>query len=193
MLKNRELAVKAQEVITESLKKRIPYVDVIPADSGSEYVLQSDIFGYVDSLIRLPGTRLYSNQNKSRNDEHPDLCFEFRSFRGKPQSIETGKETSIAGAHYISTWNRWLAPRFAQADTITYYLPKHNAVYHYNRYYLEILFSKDSTWAHIKSICSRDNDVETYIVFWDPVVFNELYLDTIKAVTCGVTYPEQEE
>ena len=70
MLKNRELAVKAQEVITESLKKRIPYVDVIPADSGSEYVLQSDIFGYVDSLIRLPGTRLYSNQNKSRHNHN---------------------------------------------------------------------------------------------------------------------------
>lgn len=102
MLRNRELAFKAQEAITESLKKRIPYLDIIPADSSSEYVLQSDIFGYIDTVIRFPSTRLYNNQNKSRDENHSDLCFEFRSFMGKPQFLETGKDTSIAGAHYGS-------------------------------------------------------------------------------------------
>lgn len=191
MLKHRELGLQAQEVITNSLKERIPYVDIIQVDSGSEYVLQSDLFGYIDTIIRMPSTRLYNNQNKSRCEERPDLCFEFRSFRGKPRSMQTGKDTAIAGAHYISTWNRWLAPRFAQADTITYYLPKYDKVYHYSRYFLEILFSKDSTWAHIKSIASRDDDIETYIVFWEPEIFNKLYLDTVKAVTCGIIYLEE--
>ena len=193
MLKNRELAVKAEEFINEQLKERIPFLDIISADSGSAYVLQSDIFGYVDSIIRLPSTRLYTNQNKSRDDKRSDLCFEFRSFRGKPQSMSSGVDTSIAGAHWASTWEVWLAPRFSQADTISYYIPSQDSVYHYNRYFLEILFAQESIWDRVRAICKRNNDIETYIAFWDPEVFNRLYLQTIKTVTCGITHLEMEE
>lgn len=184
--KKKELSEKAVNVIKQELENRIPFATVIPADESNEYVLQSDIFGYVDSIIRLSSTRLYCNQSKSRNDNRSDLCFEFRSFRGRPQSFQTGKEAPIAGAHWVSSWNRWLAPRFSQADVLTYYLPAFNSVYHYNRYYLEILFSKDATWEHVKAICNVQNDVETYIAFWDCKQFNEMYLDTVREVTCGV-------
>ena len=183
--KKKQLSEKASTVIKEVLEKRIPYSTVIPADESNEYVLQSDIFGYIDSIVRLPSTRLYCNQSKSRNDNRSDLCFEFRSFRGKPQSLQSGKEAPIAGAHWVSSWNRWLAPRFSQADVLTYYLPMFNAVFHYSRYYLEIVFSKDSVWQCVKAICNRQDDVETYIGFWDYKQFNQLYLDTVREVTCG--------
>ena len=188
------LSQKAATVIKRVLEERIPFATVIPADESNEYVLQSDIFGYVDSIIRLPSTRLYCNQSKSRNDSRPDLCFEFRSFRGKPQSLATGESAPIAGAHWVSSWNRWLAPRFSQADLMTYYLPMLNCVFHYNRYYLEIVFSKEETWECVKSLCRRDNDVETYIGFWDYQQFNEMYLETVRDVTCGsvvTIHPEE--
>ena len=183
--KNRVLSNKASTVIKQVLESRIPFSTVIPADESDEYVLQSDIFGYVDSIVRLPSTRLYCNQSKSRDSNRSDLCFEFRSFRGRPQSLQSGQEAPIAGAHWVSSWNRWLAPRFSQADVLTYYLPMFNAVFHYNRYYLEIMFSKDETWSCVKALCNRQDDIETYIGFWDYKVFNQLYLDTVRDVTCG--------
>jgi len=179
------LSEKAGAVIKRVLEERIPFATVIPVDKSDEYVLQSDIFGYVDSIVRLPSTRLYCNQSKSRDSNRSDLCFEFRSFRGKPQSLQSGKEAPIAGAHWVSSWNRWLAPRFSQADVLTYYLPMFNAVFHYSRYYLEIVFSKDETWQCVKAICNRQDDIETYIGFWDYKAFNNLYLDTVREVTCG--------
>lgn len=179
------LSEKASTVIKEVLEERIPFSTVIPADESNEFVLQSDIFGYIDSIVRLPSTRLYCNQSKSRNDNRSDLCFEFRSFRGRPQSLATGESAPIAGAHWVSSWNRWLAPRFSQADVLTYYLPMFKSVYHYSRYYLEIMFSKESTWQHVKALCNRQDDVETYIGFWDYNVFNQLYLETVRDVTCG--------
>lgn len=183
--KKKQLSEKAEVTIKKVLEERIPFATVIPVDKSDEYVLQSDIFGYVDSIVRLPSTRLYCNQSKSRNDNRSDLCFEFRSFRGRPQSLQSGKEAPIAGAHWVSSWNRWLAPRFSQADVLTYYLPKFKSVYHYSRYYLEIMFSKESTWQHVKALCNRQDDVETYIGFWNHKEFNELYLDTVREVTCG--------
>ncbi len=179
------LSEKAGTVIKRVLEERIPFATVIPADESNEYVLQSDIFGYVDSVIRLPSTRLYCNQSKSRDGDRPDLCFEFRSFRGKPQILQTGEPAPIAGAHWVSSWNRWLAPRFSHADLLTYYLPMFNHVFHYNRYFLEILFSKETTWECVKAICNRQDDVETYIAFWDYKQFNEMYLETVRDVTCG--------
>ena len=188
------LSEKSAAVIKQVLEERIPFSTVIPVDKSDEYVLQSDIFGYIDSVIRLPSTRLYCNQSKSRNDNRSDLCFEFRSFRGRPQSLQSGESAPIAGAHWVSSWNKWLAPRFSQADVLTYYLPMFNAVFHYNRYFLEILFSKDSVWQHVKALCNRQDDIETYIGFWDYKVFNQLYLDTVREVTCGnpvVIAPEE--
>ena len=185
--KNRVLSNKASTVIKQVLEERIPYSTVIPADESSKFVLQSDIFGYVDSIVRLPSTRLYCNQSKSRDSNRSDLCFEFRSFRGRPQSLQSGQEAPIAGAHWVSSWNRWLAPRFSQADVLKYYLPMFNAVFHYNRYYLEIMFSKDETWSYVKALCNRQDDIETYIGFWDYKVFNQLYLETVREVTCGST------
>lgn len=179
------LSKKAVTVIKRVLEERIPFATVIPADESNGYVLQSDIFGYIDSIVRLPSTRLYCNQSKSRNDNRSDLCFEFRSFRGRPQNLQSGNVAPIAGAHWVSSWNRWLAPRFSQADVLTYYLPMFNSVFHYNRYYLEILFSKDSVWQHVKALCNRQDDVETYIGFWDYKEFNNLYLETVRDVTCG--------
>ena len=99
--------------------------------------------------------------------------------------MQTGESVPIAGAHWVSSWNRWLAPRFSQTDLITYYLPMFNYVFHYNRYFLEILFSREETWEHVKSLCRRDNDMETYIGFWDYKQFNDLYLETVREVTCG--------
>ena len=191
--KNRVLSNKASTVIKQVLESRIPYSTVIPADESNEYVLQSDIFGYIDSIVRLPSTRLYCNQSKSRNDNRSDLCFEFRSFRGRPQNLQSGQEAPIAGAHWVSSWNRWLAPRFSQADLLTYYLPMFNAVFHYNRYFLEILFSKETTWQCVKAICNRQDDVETYIGFWDYKQFNHLYLETVRDVTCGSTVTLEPE
>ena len=68
---------------------------------------------------------------------------------------------------------------------LTYYLPMFNAVFHYSRYYLEIVFSKEETWSYVKALCNRQDDIETYIGFWDYNVFNQLYLDTVRDVTCG--------
>lgn len=190
----KSLSEKAGAVIKRVLEERIPFATVIPVDKSDEYVLQSDIFGYVDSIVRLPSTRLYCNQSKSRDSNRSDLCFEFRSFRGRPQSLQSGQEAPIAGAHWVSSWNRWLAPRFSQTDVLTYYLPKFKSVYHYSRYYLEIMFSKESTWQHVKALCNRQDDIETYIGFWDYKVFNQLYLETVRDVTCGnpVTIDQEE-
>ena len=181
----KELSEKAGAVIKQVLEEWIPFSTVIPVDKSDEFVLQSDIFGYIDSIIRLPSTRLYCNQSKSRDSNRSDLCFEFRSFRGRPQSLQSGNVAPIAGAHWVSSWNRWLAPRFSQADTLTYYLPMFHTVFHYSRYYLEIVFSKETTWQCVKAICNRQDDVETYIGFWDYKQFNQLYLETVREVTCG--------
>lgn len=183
--RKKQLSEKAEKVIKYSLEDRIPYAKVIPVDKSSDFVLQSDLFGYIDSVVRLPSTRLYSNQSKSRDDKRPDLCFEFRSFRGMPQSLKTGKDVPIAGAHWCSSWQCWLAPRFSQADLVTYYLPKYNYVFHYNRYYLEIMFSQNHVWEHVKAICNRQDNIETYIAFWNYKEFNEMYLETVRDVTCG--------
>lgn len=176
---------KANAVITEALQNRIPFYREISADNSMSYVYQSDLFGYTDTITQMASERLYQNQKKSRADSREDICIECRSFRGNPQNLNTGETSPIAGAHWCQTWNRWLSPRFGQADTITVYIPKNHFVGHYCRYFLEILFSKAETWKHVNSIFHKETDLETYLVFINYKKFNTLYLETVVEVTCG--------
>ena len=181
----KDLAERANTAINEELRTRIPYYREIRTDDSPVFVHQSDIFGYIDTVTQMSSERLYHNQNKSRTDSREDICIECRSFRGDPQNLNTGETSPIAGAHWCQTWNRWLSPRFGQADTITVYIPKNHFVGHYCRYFLEILFSKAETWKHVNSIFHKETDLETYLVFINYKKFNTLYLETVVEVTCG--------
>lgn len=183
--KKRELSNSANEAIAEALRKRIPFYREIGTDNSREYVYQSDIFGYTDTLTQMSSERLYCNQKKSRSDNRTDICIECRSFRGCPQNVNTGENAPIAGAHWCQSWGRWLTPRFSQIDTLTCYLPKAKFVGHYIRYYLEIMFSKNETWQHVNCIFHKDTDLETYLIFINYKIFNTLYLKTVIETTCG--------
>lgn len=175
--------IDANAAIEKALSERIPGYTGIPADTGTDGVYQSDLFGYTDTLTRLASERLYHNQNKSRSECRNDVALEFRIFRGKPQNRETGQHVPIIGAHYVSGWQAWLAPRFAQLDTITFFLPNPGIVLHYERYYLEILLSKPETWSEITGMLCKGNDVA--LVFWHHAVFTRLYVQTVANVTYG--------
>lgn len=180
-----KLSQNANKIISDELKKRIPFFREIRIDSSSEYVSQADMYGNIDSVISIGGTRIYNNQNKSRNDLRKDLCIECRSSRSMTINPETGKIIPIAGAYWYDTGQCWLSPRWGETDLLTIFLPGASFVGHYNRYYLDILFSSKSTWETMTGIHKMSNDSDTYIVFFDYQKFSYLYLQTVAKVTCG--------
>lgn len=177
--------IDANAAISAALSERIPGYTGIRVDGGSDGVYQSDLFGYIDTVTRIGSERLYYNQNKSRSEGRNDIALEFRIFRGKPQNRETGQHVPIIGAHYVSNWQAWLAPRLAQIDTLSYYLPGPDVVLHYSRYYLEILLSKAETWSVMSGMFCKGNDIA--IVFWNYAVFTRLYIQTVASVTYGIS------
>ncbi len=176
---------KVDKIIKEALDYRIPFFDELRADDNLSYVCQSDLYGYIDTVIRMPSTKLYFNQNKSRSDGKYDICIECRSFRGNPQNLNTGQNAPIAGAYWSEAWQRWISPRFGMADTLTYYLPSAGFVGHFSRYYLEIMLAKKETWEMATGIHKKDGDIDTVIAFFDFRVFSKMYIETVKAVTYG--------
>ena len=184
--KQKELSINAQNAITEALETRIPCIRELRGDDNPQYVMQSDLFGNVDTVIQLGGSeRFYLNQNKSRADGKKDICIECRSFRGQPVNLKTNQKAPIAGAYWYETGQRWLTPRWGQIDTFSVYLSGPKFVGHYLRYYLEILFSKRETWLNATGIFRLNDDCDTYIVFFDCEEFTHMYMETVAEVTCG--------
>lgn len=179
----KKLSNTANTAIQEAMEARIPFYRAIAADDHPQYVCQSDLYGYVDTIIQIGGEKLYYNNNKSRSDNREDICIECRSFRGKPENLNTGEPAPIAGAYWSNAFSRWISPRFGQADTLTIYLPKINYVGHYSRYFLEIMLSKEETWERISGMFKESSDCDTIIAFWHYRTFTDLYLQTVRDVT----------
>ncbi len=187
------MSEKANQAINAALSSRIPYYNETRMDDNPHYVCQSDIFGYVDTVIQLGSDRLYCAQNKSRNDSSYDICVECRSFRGTPHNLTTGNQAPIAGAHWCNAWQRWLSPRFSQCDVVNYYLPSVGFVGSFSRYYLEIMLSRDETWSRTTGIHKVDgSDTDTFIAFFNYADFTLMYMDTV-ARSCGLADLQREQ
>lgn len=182
-----QLSQRAHNAINTALQKRIPHYQEFRIDNNPNYLSQVDLFGNVDTLITLGGTGVYKNQNKSRDDRH-DICIECRSYRCKTINPDTHAPIPIAGAYYYETAKCWLTPRWGDLDTFTVALPSVGFVGSFNRFYLEILFSKSKTWETMTGIHKEGNDTDTYIVFFDYKTFCRLYLQTVADVMCGDHY-----
>lgn len=182
-----QLSQNANRIITGALKKRIPYLREFRLDDtcNCSTVPRADLFGNIDVLLDIGAEDVYKNQNKSRHDNRKDICVECRSYRSKTINSVTGETIPIAGAYWYETGNCWLSPRWGGIDTLTVYIPSAQFVGHFNRYYLDIMFSNKSTWESMTGIHKENNDSDTYIVFFDYKNFCELYLRTVESVTCG--------
>ena len=179
---------KANAVISTELQKRIPFFTELRADNGSNFVNQIDLFGNVDTIISLGGTRLYKNQNKSRSDNKNDICIVCMSYRSKTINPETHKCIPIAGAYWYDIGKRWLTPRWGDMDILTVHLPGPNFTGHFNRYFLEIMFCYQSTWEKMTGIHKVDDDSNSYIIFYNYKTFCDLYMQTVAKVSCGMEY-----
>ncbi len=189
----KEMSIRANEAINNALSRRIPYFNEVHVDNNPRYICQSDIFGYVDTIIQIASDRLYNGQNKSRNDNSYDICVECRSFRGQPQNLSTGEIAPIAGAYWCEAWQRWLSPRFGQSDVINYYLPRIGYVGSFNRYYLEIMLSDPTVWTYTTGIHKiGSSDTDTFVVFFDYRIFTQLYMSTVARV-CGLAELQREQ
>ncbi len=181
-------SIQANNAINSALTERIPFYREIKADADPNYVRPSDLYGYIDSVVGTAGERLYTMQNKSRSDGKTDLCFEFRAFRGEPVNLVTGEPAPIAGAYWSPGMKCYLSPRLGQAQLMSVYLPETGFVGHFVRYYLEILLSDPDVWQHVTSIHLKvrdKGDTDRVIAFWNYKQFVEMYLETVKRVTCG--------
>ena len=183
--KKYELSQQANEILSNALKMRIPFFRETREDDNPLFVTQTDLFGNGDICFGIGGERLYIGQNKSRNDNQEDICIECRSYRGKTVNPDTNKTIPIAGAYWYPTGTCWLAPRWGIIDTFSVYLPGPDFVGHYNRYFLEIMFSRDETWETMTGIHKMKNDSDTFILFFNYREFTNLYLKTVAEVTCG--------
>ncbi|MBQ5344526.1 MAG: hypothetical protein J6F33_04945 [Acidaminococcaceae bacterium] len=181
-------SIQANNAINSALTERIPYFREIKADADPNYVRPSDLYGYIDSIIGTAGEGWYTMQNKSRRDGKTDICFEFRAYSGSPVNLSTGETAPIAGAYWSPGLQCYLSPRFGQAQLMSIYLPENGFVGHFVRYYLEILLSKPDVWQHVTSIHRKireRGDTDRVIAFWNYKQFVQMYLETVKLVTCG--------
>ena len=183
--RQKEIHQKSEIAITEALQERIPGLQILRVDDNPQMISQADIFGNIDTVLHFGSTRLYVNQNKSRCDNRKDICFECRSFRGAPESLITGQRVPINGAYWYETGKCWLAPRFEEIDTMTIHLSGCKWTGHFNRYYLDILFSCKDTWSHATGFFKLNDDSDTYIVFFDHKEFVDLYLQTVAYTATG--------
>lgn len=183
--KQKEIHQQSEVAITDALQARIPGLQIIHVDDNPHMISQADIFGNVDTILHFGSPRLYMNQNKSRCDNKQDICFECRSFRGKPESLITGQKVPINGAYWYEPGKCWLAPRFNEIDTMTIHLPGCNWTGHFNRYYLDIMFASKDTWSHATGFFKINDDSDTYIVFFDHKDFTDLYLQTVAKTATG--------
>ena len=180
-----ELSQEANLIISETMKNRIPFFNEFRIDNNSSYVSMADFFGNTDTAFTAGGERLYKNQNKSRNDNRSDICVECRSCRSKFIEPETKDEISLGGAYWYETGKCWLTPRWGEIDTFTVYLPGSGFVGHFCRYYLDIMFSKSTTWESMTGIHKEKNDSDTYIVFFNYKTFCRIYMQTVSQVAMG--------
>ena len=180
-----KLSQQANRVIKTSLYQRIPFFREFRFDDDPTHISQVDLFGNVDTLITLGSTRVYQNQNKSRIDNRKDVCVECRSYRGKTINPDNNTVLPVAGAHWYEPGKCWLAPRWGMIDTLTVYLPGPGFVGHFNRYYLDIMFSSPEIWESMTGLHKNYNDSDTFIVFFNYKIFCEIYLRTVTKVTCG--------
>ncbi|MBQ7417074.1 MAG: hypothetical protein IJV18_03080 [Acidaminococcaceae bacterium] len=181
-------SIQANNAINSALTERIPFYREIKADADPNYVRPSDLYGYIDSIIGTAGEGWYTMQNKSRRDGKTDICFEFRAFSGSPVNLETGEKAPIAGAYWSPGMQCYLSPRFGQSQLMSVYLPETGFVGHFVRYYLEILLSQPDVWLHVTSIHRKireKGDTDRVIAFWNYKQFVQMYLGTVKRVTCG--------
>lgn len=181
------LSKMANRIIGNEMKQRIPFYREFRLDNSPNYVSQIDLYGNVDNLISC-GSRVYNNQNKSRNDSKQDICIECRSYHSTTVNPENGDSIPISSAFWYETGQCWLSPFWGEADLFTVYLPSTNFIGHFNRYFLDIMFSQKSTWKKITGIYRKNNNRDAYIVFFDYKVFCKLYLKTVSYVTCGDKY-----
>ncbi len=180
-----KLSQNANLIITGALKQRIPCFSEFRLDDNCTTMSRADLFGNIDTLLDIGGEEIYKNQNKSRLDNRQDICIECRSYRSKTVNAVTNKRIPIEGAYWYETGKCWLSPRWGGIDTLTVYLPGPRFIGHFNRYYLDIMFSKEATWESMTGIHKENNDSDTYIVFFNFKRFCELYLKTVESVTCG--------
>ncbi len=186
------LSNNSNNIIDAALNSRIPYLKQTHIDKETRYLNQADFYGNVDSLIIMGGSeKIYKNQNKSRNNEATTICIECRSFSGTAQNINTGQKTFIAGMHYMSSINCYLCPRLGEIDTLTIYLASKNIVLHFNRYFLDILFSEETIWNFVEKIFKTDDKTDTYVIYINYKKFVFLYLQCIANTTFGKAYSLQ--
>lgn len=189
MIKNKQykLSQRAYNTIRKALKARIPYYQEYRVDNNPSYLSQVDLFANTDTLI-VVGAGVYKNQNKSRDNNKRDICIECRSYRCKTINPVTHKPIPIAGAYWYDIGKCWLTPRWGDIDTLTVALPSVNFVGTYNRFFLEIMFSKTEIWESMTGLHREGNDSDTYLVFFDYKKFCKIYLKTVANVMCGKNY-----
>lgn len=185
--KQYKLSQRAYNIIRKALKARIPYYQEYRVDNNPNCLSQVDLFANTDTLIILGGTGVYKNQNKSRNSQR-DICIECRSYRSKTINPVTHKSIPVAGAYWYDTGKCWLTPRWGDIDTLTVALPAVNFVGTYNRFFLEIMFSKNEIWESMTGLHREGNDTDTYLVFFNYKKFCKIYLKTVANVMCGKNY-----
>ena len=185
-------------IIDETLRHRIPGLSQIRVDDNPESLSQADMFGNIDTILSIGGSERFTmNQNKSRCPDADTICIECRSFSGLAYNMASDKRTPIAGMHYVETLRRYLTPRFSQIDTITIYMASEFTVFHFHRYFLEILFSKPEIWKHVKKYYITNDRTDTIVIYIDALKFVKLYIEEVVRVTCGdyysITLEEPEE
>ncbi len=182
------LSQMANKIISNEMKQRIPFYREFRVDNSPDFVSQIDLYGNVDNLFSCGGTRVYNNQNKSRKDSKQDICIECGGYCSKTVNPETGESIPISSAFWYDTGKCWLTPRWGEIDSITIYLPGTNFIGHFHRYFLDIMFSKKSTWKKMTGIYRENNNNNKYILFFNYKDFCNLYLKTVAYVTCGDKY-----
>ena len=99
--------------------------------------------------------------------------------------------------HFVEQLNRYLTPRFGQIDTMTIYMASEFSVFHFHRYFLEIMFSKNEIWQHVKKYYVTNDRTDTIVIYINIRAFLHEYIKTLISVTCGdfyeITLQEPEE
>jgi hypothetical protein len=180
-----ELSQQANAVISETLKKRIPLINEFRVDNNPSCVAMADFFGNTDTLVTVGGERVYKNQSKSRCDKGEDICIICRSSRSQFVNPETKEDIPLGGAYWYETGKCWLTPRWGEIDTFTVYLPGFEFVGHFCRYYLDVMFSKQSTWETMTGIYKEKDDGDSYAVFFNYKSFCKIYMQTVLETAIG--------
>ena len=193
-----EQSKETYKIIDRALKHRIPNLQQLRIDDNPAYLSQADMFGNIDTAISIGGSeRLTVNQNKSRCPDADTICFECRSYSSLAYNMASGEKTPIAGMHYYEHLRRYLTPRFGQIDTMTLYMASEFTVFHFHRYFLEIMFSRDEIWQHVKKFYITNDRTDTVVIYINIRDFIQEYIRTFVSVTCGdfyhITLQEPEE